>query len=176
MFNAPKTVAGVLFVTSLGWLVAVGAFVLAGHAAGKIDAPATALGLGLFTFLPALLMLGFAVVAWRIGAAVARQAAEIALERALLERLSARGELFLPQVAAEMHTSVEALRDAVYRVAGKNLLAGYVNWKEQKLYSREAEALNRAGTCPSCGGRLELAGKGVIRCAYCGSEVFLPAT
>lgn len=176
MFNAPRMVAGLLFVAALGWLMAVGAFVLAGRAAGKIDAPATVLGLGVFTFLPALLMLVFGVAAWRMGTAAARQAAEIALERGVLERLSARGELFLPQVAAEMHTSLDALREAVYRIAGKNLLTGYVNWQEQKLYSREAEALNRAGTCPSCGGKLELAGKGVIRCPYCGSEVFLPLT
>ncbi|MCX7598893.1 MAG: hypothetical protein N2512_08520, partial [Armatimonadetes bacterium] len=116
------------------------------------------------------------VAAWRMGSVFARQAAEIALERGLLERLSARGEVFLPQVAAEMHTSLDSLREAVYRVAGKNLLAGYVNWQEQKLYSREAEALNRASSCPNCGGKLELAGKGVIRCPYCGSEVFLPPT
>ncbi|MCX7599593.1 MAG: hypothetical protein N2512_12120, partial [Armatimonadetes bacterium] len=104
MFNAPRMVAGLLFVAALGGLAAVGAFVLAGHAAGKIDAPATALGLGVFTFLPALLMLALGVAAWRMGSVFARQAAEIALERGLLERLSARGEVFLPQVAAEMHT------------------------------------------------------------------------
>lgn len=176
MFNAPRMVAGLLFVGALGWLAAAGAFVLAGHAAGKIDAPATVLGLGVFTLLPALLFLVLGAVAWRMGSVAAREAAEIALERGLLERLSARGELFLPQVAAEMHTSPDALREAVYRVAGKKLLTGYVNWQEQKLYSRDAEALNRAGTCPSCGGRLELAGKGVIRCPYCGSEIFLPLT
>jgi len=176
MLNAPKMVGGLLFVAAVGWLVAVGTFVAAGHAAGKIDAPATVLGLGIFTFLPALLLFAFGVVAWRMGRVLGRQLADIALERSVLERLSARGEVFLPQLAAELHVSVDAVRDAVYRLAGKNLLVGYVNWKEQKLYSREAEALNRAGTCPRCGGKLELAGKGVIRCAYCGSEVFLPTT
>ena len=66
------------------------------------------------------------------------------------------------------------MRDAVYRVAGKNLLSGYVNWQEQKLYSADAAKLAAAGTCPNCGGKLELAGKGVIRCPYCGTEIFIP--
>ena len=28
-------------------------------------------------------------------------------------------------------------------------------------------------TCPNCGGALELAGKGLIRCPYCGAEIFI---
>ena len=27
--------------------------------------------------------------------------------------------------------------------------------------------------CPNCAGELELAGKGVIQCPFCGAEVFL---
>ena len=29
------------------------------------------------------------------------------------------------------------------------------------------------GKCPNCGGQLELTGKGVISCPFCGSEIFL---
>ncbi len=176
MVNMPKMIAGILVLMALGWLVVAGSFVYAGHAAMKIDVPAMVLGLGVFTVLPALLMLAFAGVAWKTARQVDRNMADIGLERALLERLSARGEIFLPQVAGELHVSADTLRDAVYRLAGKNLLTGYVNWKEQKLYSREAAALNEAGNCPGCGGKLELAGKGVIRCPYCGTEVFLPTS
>ncbi len=28
-------------------------------------------------------------------------------------------------------------------------------------------------TCPNCGGQLELGGKGIIKCPYCGAEIFL---
>jgi len=41
------------------------------------------------------------------------------------------------------------------------------------LYSVEAQKLKDNGTCPKCGGKLELAGKGLIKCPYCGTEVFL---
>lgn len=175
MVNMPKIATIVAAVLGVGWLVAVGSFVMAAHASGKIDASATALGLGVFTFLPALLMFVFAGVAWRMARVQDREMADISLERDILERVNAEGEVYLPQLAAELHTNLDSVKNAVYRVAGKNLLAGYVNWDEQKLYSRDAAALNKAGTCPHCGGKLELAGKGVIRCPYCGSEVFLPS-
>jgi hypothetical protein len=172
----PKFIAVVLVITAVSWAAIAGSFIMAGKAAAKIDMPAATLGLGLFTALPVLLMLLFAGVAWKMARQVDRDMADIGLERSILERLNAQGEIFLPQVAAEIHASAEAVRDAVYRLAGKNLLTGYVDWKAQKLFSREAAALNDAGTCPGCGGKLELAGKGVIRCPYCGSEVFLPTS
>ena len=34
-------------------------------------------------------------------------------------------------------------------------------------------AFGRRNTCEVCGGQLELAGPGVIRCPYCGTEYFL---
>ena len=27
--------------------------------------------------------------------------------------------------------------------------------------------------CPNCGGKLELAGKGIVTCPYCGVQIFL---
>lgn len=29
------------------------------------------------------------------------------------------------------------------------------------------------GSCPNCGGVLEPAGKGLVRCRYCGTEIYL---
>jgi tRNA(Ile2) C34 agmatinyltransferase TiaS len=40
------------------------------------------------------------------------------------------------------------------------------------IYSAEAKARAAAGRCPRCGGKLNLAGRGVIQCGHCGSEVF----
>jgi ribosomal protein S27E len=33
-----------------------------------------------------------------------------------------------------------------------------------------------SGKCPNCGAPQVVAGKGVIRCDYCGAEFFLPKT
>jgi len=45
-------------------------------------------------------------------------------------------------------------------------------WDEGTLYSREAAQLH-GHKCPSCGGAVELAGKGVVGCPFCGAEIFL---
>jgi len=172
--NKPLMCAIGLLVLGIGWLVAVGGFVLAARSEGKIDAAATALGLGVFAFMPALALFVGAGILLRMGLKRSREMADIALERGILERLEARGQLYLPQLAAELHTDLDSLQAAVYRIAGKNLLSGYVNWKDQRLYSADAQALSEKNQCPNCGGQLELAGKGVIRCPYCGAEIFLP--
>ncbi|MBC7286942.1 MAG: hypothetical protein H5T86_02645 [Armatimonadetes bacterium] len=174
MVNKPKAIGMVLVLLGIAWLVAVGAFVLAGHAAGKLDLPATALGLGIFTFFPALALFVGGGLLLRAGATVDRELREIAVERAILDRLAARGQLYIPQLAAEIRCDIEEIKQAVYRIAGQNLLSGYINWQEQKLYSADAAKLSQSRACPNCGGQLELAGKGVIRCPYCGSEIFLP--
>lgn len=41
------------------------------------------------------------------------------------------------------------------------------------LYSVESQKLVGEHKCPNCGGDLRFAGKGLIVCPYCGSEVFL---
>jgi len=48
-----------------------------------------------------------------------------------------------------------------------------VNWDEGMLYSEQASELRERSTCAVCGGQLELAGQGVIRCPYCSTEYFL---
>jgi DNA-directed RNA polymerase subunit RPC12/RpoP len=58
-------------------------------------------------------------------------------------------------------------------LVGKNLFSGAINWKDGILYSKQASELKADRKCPNCGGQLELVGKGVIECPFCGSEVFL---
>ncbi len=174
MTNAPKTVGILLLLSGVGWGLAVSAFVLAGRAAGKIDAPAAVLGVGIFAALPALAAVAAGALLVRAGLRQDRRLRQIALDRQVLERLAARGQLYLPELSAELGVGLDELRECVYRIAGENLLAGYINWAEQRLYSADAAALTQRSVCPNCGGRLELAGRGVIRCPYCGTEIFLP--
>jgi len=37
----------------------------------------------------------------------------------------------------------------------------------------ESQKLTDGKKCPNCGGELAFAGKGLIECPWCGSEVFL---
>jgi DNA-directed RNA polymerase subunit RPC12/RpoP len=64
------------------------------------------------------------------------------------------------------------VRTYIYDLIGKDLFRGYVNWDRGELVSAEAAQI-KDGTCPNCGGRLELAGKGLVRCPYCGTEIYL---
>jgi len=65
-----------------------------------------------------------------------------------------------------------ARQSMVGDLIGKDLFRGYVNWDRGELVSAEAAQI-KDGTCPNCGGRLELAGKGLVRCPYCGTEIYL---
>jgi hypothetical protein len=65
-------------------------------------------------------------------------------------------------------------KDALYDLVGKELFTGYIDWKDGVLYARQAGELN-TGKCPNCGAPRAMAGKGVIKCEYCGAETFLPA-
>ena len=49
-----------------------------------------------------------------------------------------------------------------------------MNWDRGELVSAEAAQI-KDDTCPNCGGKLELAGKGLVRCPYCGTETYLSA-
>ena len=74
---------------------------------------------------------------------------------------------------AENRSQIQiAVSDWVYDLVHKGLFAGYINWDDGLLISRDAAQL-RGNKCPNCGGEVDLAGKGVIQCPYCGAEIFL---
>lgn len=85
----------------------------------------------------------------------------------------ARGQIRLDELERELRAPRDLVRQWVYEVVKRGEFTGYINWEEGILYSAEARRLTEAGKCPHCNGELSLAGKGVIRCAYCGSEIFL---
>jgi ribosomal protein S27AE len=61
----------------------------------------------------------------------------------------------------------------LHALVSRGLFSGYVDWSKGMLYSVEASKLQGRTTCPNCGGQLQLAGKGLIKCPYCGAEIFL---
>jgi hypothetical protein len=87
--------------------------------------------------------------------------------------VTARGQIHLDDLGRELRAPRDLVRQWVYELVKRGEFTGYLNWDEGILYSAEAQRLTEAGKCPYCNGELSLAGKGVIRCAYCGSEIFL---
>lgn len=105
-----------------------------------------------------------------------REASEDALitkQRQLLDMVTARGELRLTDAAVELQSPHAEIKRWVYNLVGLGVFSGYVNWEDGILYSSQAANLRDLSACKRCGGKVSLAGKGVSKCQYCGTEYFL---
>ncbi len=173
MRNSGKTLGLILIGAGAALFIVVALWVIAGAADGKyegLSAPVLGIG-GAFVFgtLPLVAIGGWMVVKGRQEEAAM---AEVAKERQLLNMVMTRGQVDIPSAILELQVTRDILRKYIYDLVGKGLFTGYVNWEKGMLYSRQAADMP-SGNCPSCGGALELAGKGVIQCPYCGAEIFL---
>lgn len=140
---------------------------------GSLTSGAAVLGWVLGIAVLVLPQLGIgAFLLWKGGqdAAVAEKADK---ERELLSIVKARGQIDIRDIAIEMQTSKDEIQDMIHDLVGMGLFSGYINWDEGVLYSSQASQLRELTNCNHCGGQLELAGKGVIRCPFCGTEYFL---
>lgn len=139
---------------------------------GTLAASGFILLLGIMLPLVGALVGGGFYVFNRAGAEAAEMAG-VQKQRKILNMVQTRGQVTLPDVMLEANMNRDEVKNAIYDLVGKGLFTGYIDWNQGTLYSRQAHNMREAGTCPNCGGKLELVGKGVIKCPYCGTEVFL---
>lgn len=139
---------------------------------GKTTFGASMLCLGPAMLL-ALIVAGAGVYFIVSGAKEETQMIEVEKEKAILDMVQTRGKVRIADIAIELNISVDEVSRYIYDLVGKQLFTGYVDWQGGVLQSEEAAAMPK-GACPNCGGKLELAGKGTVKCPYCGSEIFLP--
>ena len=140
---------------------------------GSLSAGAATLGFVLFTAVLVIPGIGFGIFLLWKGNQEAASSAVANRQRELLNIVKARGQIDISEVAIEMQTSKDEVHDMIHDLVGMGLYSGYINWDEGVLYSRQASQLRDLTNCEHCGGQLELAGKGVIQCPYCGTEYFL---
>lgn len=95
-------------------------------------------------------------------------------QRIILNSVTTRGRVSVADLAIECNLTRDQVKQHIYDLIGKDLFRGYVNWERGELVSAEAAQI-KEDTCPNCGGKVELAGKGLVRCPYCGTETYLSA-
>ena len=95
-------------------------------------------------------------------------------QRTILNAVTTRGRVSVADLAIECNLTRDQVKTHVYDLIGKDLFRGYVNWERGELVSAEAAQI-KEDSCPNCGGKVELAGKGLVRCPYCGTETYLSA-
>ncbi len=161
---------GVILI-AVGALIGLGAVGWLAASSSSLNAGGWVLGL-LLAAVIALPLIGVGIFFLVRGGAAGKEEGRIHQERQLLSMVEAKGKLPIADAALELNCSRDDVRAMLYDLVGKQLFSGYINWDEGVLYAREASKL-RGDRCPNCGGQIELAGKGIVRCKYCGSEIFL---
>lgn len=154
-------IAAVLFV---GWTITV---VTSG---ANVGGTALALFLALVVCAP---VAGIGVYLLRKGTQEESEFAQVAKEKKILNMVLTQGQVSVHEIVVDMQEPRENIEDMIRNLVGKQLFSGAINWDKGILYSVESQALTDGRKCPNCGGEVEFAGKGVIVCPWCGSEVFL---
>ena len=171
MVGSGRTVALILIAAALIVLIGSGLFLVSGLAEGRLRASGFLLGL-LLTLVLTLPLLGGGVFVLMRSRGEARQFAMAEQEKKVLNIVRTHGQANVADVAIEMNLTRDQIKEYVYDLVGKGLFTGYINWEEGILYAREAAEMHTT-KCPNCGGVREVVGKGIVKCPYCGSELFL---
>jgi hypothetical protein len=150
-------------------IVAVGVGIWLGAAVAS-GTTVTGVALGFVLFCLPFLAVGLYLLVISRGEVRSESKAE--KQRIILNAVITRGRVGVADLAIECNLSREQVRDHIYDLIGKDLFRGYVNWDKGELVSAEAAHI-KDDTCPNCGGKVELAGKGLVRCPYCGTETYL---
>lgn len=162
-------------------LIGIGAVLLFGAGIWAFTAEGMESGgrtLTLAACLPvAVLIAGIGVWFLMQGRTEATQFAEVEKQKKMLNMVQTQGTIQLSTMALELNMPMDQVKNGIYDLVGKGLFTGYVDWKAGKLVSSDAAEINQAaitGKCANCGAPQVVAGKGVVRCEYCGAEYFLP--
>lgn len=168
-----RTIGIILIVVGLVVCLLISAWVGTQFATDQLNAGAAVLGFSLGLIALVLPLVGAGAFMFWKGSQEAKTQGKANQQRQLLNMVSTRGQIAISDLAIEMDVSRDEVQHLLYDLVGKRLFSGYVNWDEGMLYSRQASQLQGRQTCEICSGQVELAGQGVVRCPYCGTEYFL---
>lgn len=173
MHSRGKTVGLILIAVGVILGVALGLWLYFGVQEDRLEASGAAFGGAIFAGVLVLPLVGAGIFLMKKGSDEERDLARVREQRKLLDMVKTRGQVAISDLVLELNANTDKVRNDIYDLVGRGLFSGYVNWDKGMLYSVDASALSGKTNCPNCGGQLELAGKGIIKCPYCGSEIFL---
>lgn len=170
--NSSRLIGIILSVVGLGIALIAGIWLATQVSSDALSGGGAALGAGI-VFIPVALLVGFGIYLFVRGGSEAQEESVMQKQRQLLDILRSRGQVSVNDMALEMRVNVDQVKDMVYQLVGLQVFSGYVNWDTGILYSQEASELRKLDKCKNCGGEIQLVGKGIVRCKYCGTEYFL---
>lgn len=168
-----RTVGIVLILIGVAACLLGGSLIGVNLIGGSVSPAGAVLGLALLGLIVVAPLIGFGVIAITRGGTEQTEKDQAEKMRKVLDMVKTRGRVNVSDVVIELHSDLPAVQGMIYKLVGMGVFSGYVNWDEGMLYSEDASALHNMTQCKHCGGNLTLAGKGVIKCPYCGTEYFL---
>ena len=157
-------IMGITVVLFVAWTAAVAA---SGTTGGGLV-------LGLFLALVVCApLLGIGFYLWRKGQQEEGEFAQVAREKKILNMVLTQGQVSVQEIIVELQLPRATVEEMIRNLVGKQLFSGAINWEQGLLFSVDSQKLTDGRSCPNCGGEVELAGKGLAQCAWCGSEIFL---
>ncbi len=162
----------ILILVGLALGVVAGLWLLSNVASGQLQITGFILGLALVLIVLVAPTLGAGTFLLIRGREEAREFAQVEKEKRVLNMVQTQGRVRVSDVALELNVSRDQVKDHIYDLVGKGLFTGYIDWKEGVLYAKEAAEME-TNKCPNCGATREFVGKGIVKCEYCGAELFL---
>lgn len=144
-----------------------------GSGPSNLSMAGAVLGIALFGVVPLLILGGIGVFLFVRGGQEAVEMADVRKKERLLGMIQAAGKVSIGSAAVELKMTRDQIKEAILDLVNQGLFSGYINWQELTFYSKDLSQVQTT-KCPNCGGQREAVGKGVVKCPYCGVELFMP--
>ncbi len=157
-------------------IIAIAVLLFLGWSATVLASGATPGGTILGIFVALLVcapLIGVGFYLQRQGSQEESQFAQVEQEKKLLNMVLTQGQVTISEIVVALQKPTDEVEEMIRSLVGKQLFSGAINWDKGVLYSVESQQLTDGKKCPNCGGEVSFAGKGLIECPWCGSEVFL---